>query len=98
MTTNPEHKPAPVQDRLDEWTQVSDKTIVAHHQLVQLTARREILIFKTVRFARFDWPERAAHDLFVDGGEFITRPGKEASDHRKAVPDRLRTRWSQRQR
>ena len=87
MTADAQHEPGAVQYLLSQRTKICDKTIVAHHQLVKLTARREILIFKAMSLTALDWPEHATNDRFVDRGEFFPCARKEPRHHREPMTD-----------
>src|SRR5574338_1506962 len=54
MTADPKRETAPFHQRLSQRSQISHKPIMAHHQLVKLAARRQVLIFKTRRLTRLD--------------------------------------------
>src|SRR5205085_5302741 len=67
------------------------------HQLVELTAGREVLIFKTMRLAGPRGAERAANDHLINRRKQVARSRKEARDLREAVCDCARARRSQSQ-
>ena len=51
MAAEPWHPPALLKDWAQQGTQIGQKAIVPHHQFVELTAGREILIFKAARLS-----------------------------------------------
>ena len=57
------------------------------HELVKLSAGREILIFEAMRLAVFHISEGAAHYLFVNRRELFARAGEETRQTGKTVPD-----------
>src|SRR5436190_24135987 len=51
MAAYAKREPSPVQQRFHKRPQIGDETVVPGHQLVELSATRQILIFKTMRLS-----------------------------------------------
>src|SRR2546423_2560910 len=95
VTADAEREAARRQHAPHERAQVCDEAVVPGHQLVELTARREVLILETVRLAGPRGAERASDDLLVNGRKHVARPRKESRDLREAVRDCARARRAQ---
>ena len=86
--------PAPLEQR----AQIGNEAIVARHQLVELPAARDVLIFEQLRLSRLRRPQNRLDDLVVNRGQLGADTGEEPRDHREAVRDRGRRRRPERQR
>src|SRR5262249_7804199 len=74
---------------------VRDEPVVAGHEFKQLTACRNILIFETQSLSRLCWTESGRNDFIIDLGQVRAASREKPGDHRKAVSNRLGSRWPQ---
>jgi hypothetical protein len=66
---------------------IGDEPIVPRHQLIELSAGREILVLEARGLAGRWSAEQLGGDLVVDRREDISNPRKESRDRRKPVRD-----------
>src|SRR5215475_1251345 len=67
---------------------VGDKSIVAHHEFIQLAARRNVLVLEAVCLAGLHRTERSPDNLLIDRCKFASSAGKESRDRSETVSDR----------
>src|SRR5882762_4777177 len=70
---------------VEQGTKISLEAVMAHHQFIQLSAGRKILIFEAVRFARSTRTGNAKRNIVIDGGQYIASAGEKASDGTKSM-------------
>ena len=61
---------------LEQRPKIGDEPIVAGHQLVELTARGDVLILERLRLARLRWSQHRLHHFVIYCGELARLPGK----------------------
>src|SRR5262245_49441035 len=98
MTTQRVRQTARGVNRLRERPDVGNEPVASRHQLVQLAARREVLILETRRLTRHWRTEHFRDDLVVDCGEDVANAREKSADTRESVRQRRCARWAQRQR
>src|SRR6185295_18605994 len=69
----------------EERSQISDETIVARHQLVELAAARDVLVLEQLCLARHWRSHHRFHHFIVDTREFGSIARKETRTNGKAV-------------
>ena len=87
MAAETQRQPARGQHLLHERTQIGDKTVVTHYQLIELAAGGDVLIFKTMGLTGLNRAKRGLDNLFINGGDLFTRTREKARQHGKTVGD-----------
>ena len=81
-------RPVPLEER----PKIGDEAIMTRHELVELPASGDVLIFEQLRLARRRRPEHRRCYFVVDGRELGAVAREEARDRRKPVGERRRPR------
>jgi len=85
MAAEPWHPPALLKDWAQQGTQIGQKAIVPHHQFVELTAGRGILIFKAARLSLGSGAQQGELYVVIDRCQDVSCSGEEPGNCGKSV-------------
>src|SRR6186713_2251954 len=89
MTADAEVESAVLHDSAHQGTNVRNKSVVSGHELVELPAGRNVLIFETLCLSLTRFAECRTNDLIVDLRQHVSNPRKKPRDHCESLFDRF---------